>query len=138
MKTELKHTGNAVYSLSYHLIIVVKYRKKIFASDEIVESFKNFCKTVGDPYGITIKQMECGIDHVHFLIETIPSTDLCKFINILKGHSSRFLRKEFKEEIKKELWGDSFWSPSYFLATVGNTSLDALIEYINNQRDEQL
>lgn len=138
MTNELKHTGNSVYSLSYHLIIVVKYRKPIFENDNIVEKFKEFTRTVGEPYGVTIREQECGTDHVHFLIDTKPSTDLCKFINILKGHSSRFLRKEFSEEISKQLWGDSFWGPSYFLASVGNTSLDTLIEYINNQRSEQL
>lgn len=138
MNNELKHTGNAVYSLNYHLIIVVKYRKPIFTNNTIVEAFKTFTKTVCEPYGVTIKQMECGTDHVHFLIETKPATDLCKFINILKGHSSRFLRKQFTDEISKQLLGDSFWSPSYFLASVGNTSLDTLMEYINNQRSEQL
>lgn len=95
-----------------------------------------FVATVGDPYGVTIKNLECGIDHVHLLIETKPSTDLTKFINILKGHSSRFLRKKFENELKGKLWGESFWSPSYYVATAGNTSLDTLIKYINEQRKE--
>ena len=131
---ELNKTANAVYSLRYHPILVVKYRKKVFTTDHIIEDLKEFNKGVAAGYGVEILNQECGDDHIHLLISTKPSADLCKFINILKGHSSRFPRKEFSEEIKKELWGDSFWSPSYYISTVGNTSLDTLYNYISNQR----
>ena len=47
------------------------------------------------------------------------------------------LRKEFSEEIRKKLWGDAFWSPSYYLSTVGNVSLDTLYRYVEGQRKEK-
>lgn len=37
-------------------------------------------------------------------------------------------------ELKDKLWGNAFWSPSYYLATTGNVSLDTLMNYVNNQR----
>ena len=60
--------------------------------------------------------------------------DLTKYINILEWHSSRDIRKEFKEELSDKLWGDAFWPPSYFIASAGNISVDAIYNYINNQR----
>jgi putative transposase len=36
-----------------------------------------------------------------------------------------------------KFWGDHFWSPSYFLSTAGNVTIDILKEYIENQRTEQ-
>lgn len=131
---ELNKTANAVYSLRYHLIIVVKYRKDVFNDDEIVEALKNFNNSIAGDYGVEIINQECGVDHIHLLISTKPSTDLCKFINTLKGHSSRFLRKQFADRVSEKLWGDSFWSPSYYIASVGNVSLDTLYKYIESQR----
>lgn len=131
---KLQHSSNAVFSLTYHLILVVKYRKDVFNNDTIIERLKEFNKSIAPTYNVEIVNQECGTDHIHLLINTKPSTDLCKFINILKGHSARMLRKEFSNEIQEQLWGDAFWSPSYFISTVGNTSIDVLANYINNQR----
>lgn len=40
----------------------------------------------------------------------------------------------FVEKLSDLLWGDAFWSPSYYLAAVGNVSLDTLYNYVENQR----
>ena len=134
---ELNKSSNSVYLLNYHLIIVVKYRQKIFTNDSIIGATKNFMEKVSNDFEVKIVNQECGDDHVHLLISTKPSTDLCKYINILKGHTSRFLRKEFKDELKTKLWGEHLWSPSYFITTVGNTSTDTIYNYISNQRTLQ-
>lgn len=133
---ELNKTSNAVYMLNYHIVIVVKYRRKVFTNDKIISAFKWFVDDMSEKYDVTIINQECGDDHVHLLIQTKPSTNLCKYINILKGHSSRMLRKEFKGELDNKLLGDSFWSPSYFISTVGNTSIDTIYRYIDNQRKQ--
>ena len=57
-------------------------------------------------------------------------------MNYIKGYSSRVLRKEFPE-LKNMLWGDAFWSPSYYIATTGNVSLDTLMNYVENQRSKE-
>ncbi|MBP5722852.1 MAG: IS200/IS605 family transposase [Bacteroidales bacterium] len=131
---ELSKSSNAVFRLNYHLVIVTKYRRKVFVDDTIVSRLKSFIENMSETYGVHVINQECGDDHIHLLIDTKPSTDLCKFINILKGHSSRMLRKEFSEQLGDKLWGDAFWSPSYFLSTVGNTSVDTIYNYIEKQR----
>ena len=133
---ELNKTSNAVYKLNYHIVIVVKYRRKVFTNDKIISALKCFIEDMSKKYDVTIINQECGDDHIHLLIQTKPSTDLCKYINVLKGHSSRMLRKDFKDELSDKLWGDSFWSPSYFISTVGNTSIDTIYQYIDNQRNQ--
>lgn len=131
---ELENSGNAVYSLLYHLIIVVKYRKEVFVSNEITERCKDIIRNLITENRCEAVNMECGKDHIHILLKTKPSTDITKLVNVIKGHSSRVLREEFSEELKDKLWGDAFWSPSYYLATTGNVSLDTLMNYVNNQR----
>lgn len=129
---ELKRNSNAVYMLNYHLILVVKYRKKIFTSDNIVEKTKELMRKISKENDVEIINQECGDDHIHLMISAKPTLQLTKYINLLKGHSSRALRKEF--DLSDELYGDSFWSDSYYIATCGNVSLDTLYNYIDNQR----
>ena len=133
---EHNKSSNAVFSLNYHIIVVVKYRRKVFANDSIVNRIKEYISSMSGEYGVSVTNVECGDDHIHLLISTKPSTDLCKYINVLKGCSARLLRKEFADELSDKLWGDSFWSPSYFISTVGNTSVDTIYNYIQKQREK--
>ena len=116
---ELKRNCNAVYLLNYHLILVVKYRQKVFTDSKIIEKLKEILRNISKDFDVEVVNQECGEDHIHLLISTKPTLDLPKYINILKGHSSREIRKEFKEELSDKLWGDAFWSPSYFIASAG-------------------
>jgi len=125
-----------VYSLNYHMIFVVKYRKKIFVDENnIINDIKNIMEKIAIDFNVNIIEQECGLDHIHILFDAKPTLDIPKFINILKSHSSRFLRKEYKQFLQDKLWGDSLWSPSYFISSTGNVSLDTLKEYVENQRD---
>lgn len=139
MKVKYNKEAHQAYSLIYHLIFVVKYRKKVFKDEiGIIEDFKLKCEEISKDFEVQIIEQECGIDHVHLLISAKPTLDITKYINILKGHSSRYLRNKYKDFLKDKLWGDSFWSPSYFIATTGNVSIDVLKEYVENQRSKKI
>ena len=133
---ELEKTCNAVYSLRYHLILCVKYRRDCLADERIRERFKELSKYVASTQGVEVIEQECGDDHVHLLISTKPSTSLTKYINYLKTYTSKMIRKEFLDLINDKLWGDAFWSPSYYLASTGNVSLDTLYKYVEQQREK--
>lgn len=55
-------------------------------------------------------------------------------IKALKGVSARILMKEYKEELRKKLWGGHLWNPSYFVATVSENTEEQIIKYIQNQK----
>lgn len=133
---ELKRNCNAVYMINYHIILVVKYRKKVFTNVDIIESIKNIMRNISETFDVEVVGQECGEDHIHMLISTKPTLDITKYINILKGHSSREIRKTFKQELSEKLCGDAFWSPSYFIASAGNISIDTIYKYIENQRNK--
>lgn len=134
---KLDKNCNSVFSLFYHFITVVKYRKKVFIREDIITDLKSIIEKVAEDFDVEIVEQECGEDHIHILFRAKPTLDIPKFINLLKGRTSRELRKNYKEFLKDKLWGDSFWSPSYFLATTGNVTIDILKEYIENQRNEE-
>jgi putative transposase len=134
---QLDKTGNAVFSLYYHLITVVKYRQEVFTDDNIISDAKSIFEKISSDFDVQIIEQECGIDHIHILFKCKPTLDITKYINILKGHSSRKIRNKYKDFLKDKLWGTSFWSPSYFLATTGNVTIDILKEYVEDQRKLQ-
>lgn len=123
------------YSLIFHALFVVKYRQEVFREGiGIIEDMKDKIRDIAEANDVTILEIECGVDHIHFLMQTKPTLLLTKFINVVKGHSSRHIRKKYATYLKTKLWGDSFWSRSYFIATTGNVSIDRLKQYIEGQR----
>lgn len=131
---DLDRSAHAVYSLHYHIIFVIKYRRKALHSEAIRERLKAIFRDLAPSLKIEVVSMEPADDHVHMLIKGTPSTDLVQVTNTLKGVSSRYLRQEFPE-IKNLLWGDSFWSDSKFIASTGQVSLDVLMKYVESQNE---
>lgn len=128
---------NAVFSLNYHFITVVKYRRKVFTNDDIISSLKSIIEQISEEHDVQVIEQECGEDHVHLLFRAKPTLNFKSYIQALKGRSARLLRAQYPDLLKDKLWGEHFWSPSYFLATTGNVTLDVLKEYVESQRSEQ-
>lgn len=135
MAYDLDKCTNGVFSLHYHFIACVKYRQKVFVRDDIIEDLKNIVEQIANEYNVTIIEQECGEDHIHILFKCKPTLIFKDFIQALKGRSARFLRSKYSDFLRDKLWGDHFWSPSYFLATTGNVTIDILKKYIDTQRE---
>lgn len=132
MKYTFDKSSHSVYTLNYHLIICVKYRRKVFTNDVIINELKERTKNIAKGFTITIISQECDKDHTHILFSAKPSSDLVKFINSLKGATAKAIRHRFPE-VKKYLWKDVFWSSSYCLITTGQVTLDQLKKYVEEQ-----
>lgn len=72
-------------------------------------------------------------DHVHLLIALNPKVDPSKLVNNLKTVTSRIIRKEFSDHVKKFYWKPVFWNRSYCIITCGGAPLTVLKQYIENQ-----
>lgn len=136
MKYKLDRSAHSVYSLHYHLVVVVKYRRKALYDEMIRERLKQIIWGLTDELGIEILAQEPAEDHLHVLFKATPKTNLVNVVNVIKGVTARRLRAEFPK-IKEFLWGDSFWSDSYFVATTGQVSLDVLMQYVESQMEKQ-
>lgn len=131
MRYQLDSSSHSVYSLNYHLIFCVKYRIKVL-TDNVSNILKDII--VGISKDFQVKVIEQGIDrdHIHILFKTKPAINMTKYINSIKGVSSRKLFREFPE-IKMKLWKGHLWSRSYCLLTTGQTTLDVLKKYVESQ-----
>lgn len=125
-------SSHSVYTLNYHLIMCVKYRREIFLTDDIIDELKQRTKRIAEGFDITIINQECDKDHTHILFSAKPSSNLIKFINSLKGATSKAIRHRFPE-VKKYLWKSVLWSSSYCLITTGQVTLDQLKKYVEEQ-----
>ena len=131
MKYNLKSSSHSVYSLNYHLILVVKYRREIFTNEDIIDELKERTRNIAENYNIQITNQEVDKDHMHILFSSKPTTNLTKFINALKTGTSKAIRHRF--DIEDKLWDNLFWSDSYCLITTGEVTLDQLKKYVENQ-----
>ena len=62
-----------------------------------------------------------------------PNDSISGIVQILKGGTSRALRKEFPE-LEEFLWGDSFGADGYFAESVGHVDEDIVKRYIREQQ----
>ena len=130
MKYNLEKGSHTVYALQYHFVTVTKYRSDIL-TDEIAERLGEIASDIAADFNVNIQNVNGGSEHVHILFTAEPTTDLTKFINSLKGVSSRKIRDEYPET--RQALDDAFWQPGYFLATTGQVSIDVLMDYVDDQ-----
>ncbi|WP_339312408.1 IS200/IS605 family transposase [Paenibacillus sp. FSL k6-2145] len=131
---ELDSNNHSVFSLHYHLILVVKYRRKVI-SDEISNRLKEIFEYIQCNYNITLQEWNHDKDHVHVLMKAHPNTDISKFLNAYKSASSRLIKKEFPS-IRYQLWKEYFWSRSYCLMTTGGAPIEIIRKYIETQGEK--
>ena len=126
--------SHSVYLLHYHLIMCVKYRRKVI-DNEISDRLKVIFLHIAPSYNITLEEWNHDIDHVHILFRGQPNTEISKFINAYKSASSRLIKKEYPD-IRKSLWKEMFWSQSFCLISTGGVTVDVIKQYIQTQGDK--
>lgn len=128
---ELDNNNHSVFLMYYHLVLVVKYRRKVI--DHLIsERLKEILVKIAPNYNISLQEWNFDIDHVHILFKAHPNSELSKFINAYKSASSRLIKKEFPG-IRKKLWKEYFWSRSFCLLTTGGAPIEVIKRYIESQ-----
>jgi len=135
----LQSNNHSVFALYYHLILVVKYRRKVI-DDSISARLREIFEYIAPKYAIKVEEWGHDIDHVHVMFTAQPKSELSKFINAYKSASSRLIKKEFPQ-IRQMLWKEYFWSQSFCLLTTGGVTIEVIRKYIQSQgkgeRDEK-
>lgn len=128
---ELRNNNHSVFAIHFHLILVVKYRKKVI-NDEISERLKEIFRGIEGNYNIALEEMNFDLDHVHILFRSEPNSNISKFINAYKSASSRLIKKEYPS-IRSRLYKEAFWSQSFCLISTGEASIKTIKKYIESQ-----
>ena len=118
--------------LLYHLVFPAKYRKKIFDKD-VDKTLKDVCLEISDRYEIHFVEIGNDLDHVHFLIQSVPTLSVTRIVTTIKSITAREIFAKHKE-VKKILWGGNLWTSGFYANTVGMyASQDVIRKYIRNQ-----
>jgi len=132
MVQELKSHAHCVFRLTYHLVLVTKYRRKVLTPEmrkRLREIFDYLCIR----WGCELIEFGGEEDHVHLVFEGHPNLKLSAFVNNLKTVSSRRLRKEFAGHLAKYYWKSVLWHRSYCIVTTGGAPLEVLKRYVQSQ-----
>jgi REP element-mobilizing transposase RayT len=143
--SEYIHKSHNVTVLLYHLVFPAKYRRAVF--DEQVDAvLKEVCLEIEKRYEIKFIEIGVDKDHVHFLVQSVPTYSGSRLVTMLKSLTARQVFKRCPQ-VKQQLWGGEFWSDGYFASTVGNHGDEGMIakhgkdpdkDYLKLHRDEQL
>ena len=132
---DLDTNYHSVFKLTYHLVLVVKYRRKVI-NDSVALRIKGIGEYIAPKYNITFLEFNHDQDHIHVLFSAHPNSAISKYINAFKSASSRLIKKEFSD-VRKCLWREQFWSRSFCLLTTGGAPIEVIKNYIESQGEKQ-
>ena len=115
-ESEYIHKSHNVSVLLYHFVCPAKYRRVVF-SKKVDESLKNICLEISKRYDIFFLEIGVDKDHVHFLIQSVPTKSPTEIITTVKSLTAREIFQRHPE-VKEQLWGVEFWTDGYFVNTV--------------------
>jgi putative transposase len=122
--------------LMYHLVFPLKYRKSVI-TDEIGDGLKQVCLEISERYEVHFIEIGYESNHVHFLVQSVPSYPVSKIIKMIKSITAKQIFRRYPE-IKEKLWGGKFWTSGYYANTVGQYSNEKVIRaYVKNQGMEK-
>jgi putative transposase len=129
MTTHFRKERHSVSDLQIHLVCVTKYRRKVFTAESL-SIIETAFREVSMKMDFQVKEFNGEEDHIHCLIEYPPKLSISQMVNAVKGVSSR---RYGQAGHPKPYGKHALWSPSYFVSSVGGTSLDVLKRYIRDQ-----
>lgn len=129
-----RKTQHSVYSITLHLVLVVKYRRDVI-DDTISDRIRELFEKIGLLYDVEIIEWNHDKDHVYTILSISPSTNLNKYVNAAKTASSRLIKKELPE-IKSKLYQNSFWTRGFYVNSIGSTQIDVVKNYILRQGEK--
>ncbi len=122
--------------IMYHFVCTAKYRKAVL-TEPVDTLLKSLCLEIEKRYEIHFLEIGTDRDHVHFLIQGIPTMSPQKIIQTVKSITAREIFKQIPE-VKMKLWGGEFWTKGYYVNSVAlYGSENTVREYIKSQGKTQ-
>jgi putative transposase len=133
--SEYIHKRHNVTVLLYHLVFPAKYRRAVIDA-QVDEVLRDVCLQIEDRYQVKFLEIGTDEDHLHFLVQSVPTYTVSKLVTIIKSITAREVFR-LCPRVKKQLWGGEFWSDGYFASTVGKHGDEDMIrKYVQNQGKE--
>ena len=101
--------------------------------DEVDKVLKDVCLDIENRYQINFLEIGTDKDHVHFLVQSVPTYSVTKIVTMIKSISAREVFRR-SPKVKKLLWGGEMWTDGYYAGTVGKHGNEDMIgKYVKGQ-----
>ena len=118
------------------MVLPVKYRRKVISS-KVEETIVDLGKGISERYEIYFVEIGADENHIHFLIQSIPTLSVEVVIRTVKSIMAKEIFKRHPE-VKQILWGGNFWTSGYYANTVGQYGNEEVIKkYLQEQGREK-
>ena len=117
------------------LVFPAKYRRAVFDA-AVDQALRDVCLAIEARYQLKFLEIGTDRDHVHFLVQSVPTYSVTKVVTLIKSLTAREIFRRCPQ-VKKQLWGGEFWTDGYFASTVGRHANEAMISnYVKKQGQE--
>ena len=122
--------------LIYHYVCPARYRRVVF-DQKVDEILKEICLEIAKRYEIEFIEIGTDKDHVHFLIQSVPTYSPTKIIRTVKSLTAREIFKR-APEVKKQLWGGKFWTDGHYVNTESKYGSEETVrQYVKEQGKQE-
>lgn len=132
---ELIRSSHSVGESNLHLQLTPAYRRAIFQDEAVRILTRDYLLAAARMHGFEITAVGFGEDHMHVFITNWKNFSVAKLAQLLKGFSSRMMRKFHREMFADSLWGKKFWSAGYFYRTVGAVNSATVKHYVAESQE---
>lgn len=129
MSVQYQRDEHRVHLIVYHLVWTPKRRRPVLIGAVAVDCRKLIQQKCADKKW-NIIELAVQPDHIHLFVQVWPTVSAADVVKECKGLTSRELRKRFAFLNRLP----SLWTRSYFAASAGNVSAEAIRRYIAAQK----
>lgn len=87
MSEHIRRSHN-VSALLYHIVCPAKVRRAVFSA-EVDAGLRDVCLEIAARYEITFLEIGTDRDHVHFLVQSIPTHRPTRIVRVIKSLTAR-------------------------------------------------
>lgn len=130
-----RRSSHAVFDCRYHLIWATKRRRRALREPHEREYCEKLLRRVAEKYDTPVIAIEVDEDHVHLYLEIPPQQSVGEAVRRFKSLSARYLVQRFPY-LRKAFYGNSVWSPSYFVRSIGEgVTAETVRRYIETHEE---
>ncbi|AYF76410.1 IS200/IS605 family transposase [Nocardia yunnanensis] len=126
---EIRSNNQIVYRCVFDVVWCTKYRRPVIdasISERLAQIVHNVCVE----RHAQVAQLETYPDHVRLAVSCDPQLGIHRLVKQIKSRTSQELRTEFSSLCSRL---PTLWTNSYFVATVGGATTEAVKHYVAQQ-----
>src|SRR5258705_3934241 len=114
--------------LDYHVVLVTEHRKALF-DEAIAPGLFNYVMSIGDKHGFVIDRIGLLPDHMHLVLEAMPSVSINECVLAILNNTRYWMEKNYSG-VLKQIDAREVWHPSFYAGSVGEYSTAQVKQFL--------